>query len=383
MSVIKEKGTIKTQLNFFYLFGDQETGLTKAFAYTLAENRVFLFSFLRNMGIGIKDNESNFKKIEIVTEKVRGEHGRTDIEIRLKGQFHLVIEAKVGTNKVIDQQKQYLPVLSKLEEPIKIMCFISQINEHRISENSDIKIKNINWFYIDNLIDSVLSNTINPIDPILIKFQQYLRRFFTMTRQKEILIQDLGIESEIEKYKKYNLYRRPIAFGTPLYFCPYFTRGSFEDEGAYCISRVLGIISINIKDIDSQSITEELESFCKGFKDEILNIEAKIKKIDKGYNKEKLEEEKEKLTQKIESLITKWKNGIKEYTEEEKNLIDEEKDKDYTFYFLDDAVQMGGKAMKDNYNAKNWISRNIPPNRCISFTDLLTHLKFDKENINN
>ena len=351
------------QLNFFYLFGDQETGLTKAFAYTLAENRAFLFSFLRNMGIGIKDNESNFKKIEIVTEKVRGEHGRTDIEIRLEGQFHLVIEAKVGTNKVIDQQKQYLPVLSKLKEPIKIMCFISQINEHRISENSDIKIKNINWFYIDNLIDSVLSNTINPIDPILIKFQQYLRRFFTMTRQKEILIQDLGIESEIEKYKKYNLYRRPIAFGTPLYFCPYFTRGSSEDEGAYYISRVLGIISINISNIDSQSITEELNSFCADIDDKI--------------------EENGNLINKKDYLVKKWKKGIKEYLEEEKNLIDEKKDKDYTFYFLDDAVKMPRKAMKDNDNARNWISRNIPPNRCVSFTDLLTHLKFDTENIDN
>ena len=48
MPVIKPSGIMKSQKNIFYLFGEKETGLTKAFAYVLGENQKLLFTFLRS-----------------------------------------------------------------------------------------------------------------------------------------------------------------------------------------------------------------------------------------------------------------------------------------------------------------------------------------------
>ena len=103
MPVIKPSGIIKSQNNFFYLFGEKETGLTKAFAYLLGENQDLLFSFLRELGILINKSQKRFREAEIRTERYYDKEGRTDIEIRIKGLLHVVIEAKVGENKVTKQ----------------------------------------------------------------------------------------------------------------------------------------------------------------------------------------------------------------------------------------------------------------------------------------
>lgn len=349
MPVIKQKGTTRMQSNIFHLFGDKETGLTKAFAYVLSTNRKLLFRFLHEMGIRINDTYENYNSIAIETEKVHHEHGRTDIEIKLSGRFHLIIEAKIGTNRELTQRYKYPEILSESKEPIRVLCFITQTNEHWFaSGDAEISVKNINWLDIDSLMDA--SDFLE--DQTTIKFQQYLRRFFTMKTQKEILIQDLSIETEIDKYRTCNLYRRNVIYGSPLYFCPYFTSGAgqIEGEGASYISRVLGIMSFRLGDIDNaQAIKEELDSFC-----------SDIEESRRG------------------ALIEKWTRGIEEYIEEENRITDEnEKNKGYSFYFLDDPVKLPGKAMKDSKDSEGWIARNIPQNRCVSFTALLSHMKFD------
>lgn len=349
MPVIKQKGTTRMQSNFFHLFGDKETGLTKAFAYVLSTNRKLLFKFLREMGIIVNNTDDNFKAITIETEKVHHEHGRTDIEIKLDGRFHLIIEAKVGTNKEITQRYRYPEILLKSDETVRVLCFITQTNEHWFASGEEgIAVKNINWILIDELTDD--QEIIQ--DQTTYRFLQYLRRFFTMKTQKEILIQDLGYGKEIDKYRSCNLYRREVIYGSPLYFCPYFTReaNQLEGEGASYISRVLGILSFRLSAIDNpHAIIEELNSFCSDY------------------------EEDRKA-----ALIGKWTKGIAEYIDEEKSSRDEtNEEKSYSFYFLDDPIKLPGKAMKDPKNSKGWIGTNIPANRCVSFTALLTHMKFD------
>lgn len=351
VTTIKKRGTLKSQSNFFYLFGEKETDLTKAFAYTLSSNRLLLFAFLRNMGISINNTDKNYEGIEIRIEKPYEEEGRTDIEIVLDVTFHLIIEAKIGTNKILGQYNQYIPILERSQAPVKIMCFISQINEHRKTNTPNVLVKNKNWLHIDRLLEdkTILS------DPLVRNFQKYLRRFFKMKTQKEILIQSLGIESEIQKYRSNNIYRRNVIYGSPLYFCPYFSRKSKqpEGEGSHYISRVLGIISSKITDFDAQSIQDELKSFCSDFDENKQN-----------------------------ELITKWSDGIDQYISEEQELSKDNKGKDYSFYFLDNPIRLPGKALKDSRNGqgrgKNWIAANIPANRCVSFTDLLQHLTPEK-----
>ena len=338
MPVIKPSGIIKSQNNFFYLFGEKETGLTKAFAYLLGENQDLLFSFLRELGILINKSQKRFREAEIRTERYYDKEGRTDIEIRIKGLLHVVIEAKVGENKVTKQNTQYLSIFDNDDEPQKVMCFISQIHEHKYPTQNQIIVKNINWIFIDRLIDEPIFLR----DPIVRNFQLYLRRYFTMKAQKEILIQDLGNEKEIDNYRNYNIYRRNVVFGSPLYFCPYFTRSSKqpEGEGASYISRVLGIISCKPEEI--LSYKEELESFCS--------------EIENGQERK--------------DLMKKWIDGIARYTE----------DDEFSFFFLDNPIQLPGTALKDSSSrnqkgrGKGWIASMITQNRSITFADLLTHL---------
>lgn len=340
MPVIKPSGIVNSQKNFFYLFGEKETGLTKAFAYILGENPTLLFTFLKELGIPIRQSKSNYREIEISTES-SSEEGRTDIEIKLAGYLHVIIEAKVKNNKIDKQNTQYLSKFNNEPDTPshRVMCFISQIHEHKKKQTSNIVTKNISWIYIDRLIDEPLFLS----DPIIRDFQLYLRRYFiTMKAQKEILIQDLSNAQEIQNYRDFNIYRRNVVFGSPLYFSPYFSRSSEqpEGEGASFISKVLGIISCKPAEIGS--FEEELKSFCM----------------------EKDEPEQQQL-------IKKWKSGLEKYTE----------DKEYTFFFLDNPIKLPGKALKDSSSrnekgrGKGWIASMISPNRCITFADLLSHLQ--------
>lgn len=337
MPVIKQSGVVKSQRNFFYLFGEKEPGLTKAFAYILGENKDLLFCFLKEIGVKIRKTESSFKDMEIKTEHFHGEDGRTDIELKLRDKFHVIIKAKVGKNKVKEQKTQYLADFEDV--PQKVMCFITQANEHKISPVDSIKFICINWIFVERLIDEKEFLK----DPFVRDFQLYLRRYFiTMKAQKEILVQDLSREMEIENYRNCNIYKRDVVFGSPLYFSPYFSRSSKqkEGEGIHYISKVLGIISCKCSEMDN--FKEELESFC----------------TDKTES-ERLE------------LLRKWKRGISKYDE----------DYESTFFFLDNPIRLPGKALKDSSprnqrgRGQGWIASMITPNRCITFADLLTHLK--------
>ncbi len=102
--IIKPEGIGNYSINQFYLLGYDETGLSKAFAYVLSKNSVFLFAFLRFIGLNIKNTPSCFKNISIQIEKKR-DQGRTDIEIQSKNKFHVIIECKVGNNKIETQRE--------------------------------------------------------------------------------------------------------------------------------------------------------------------------------------------------------------------------------------------------------------------------------------
>jgi hypothetical protein len=325
--IIKPAGYVKYSLNTFYLYGFNETGLAKAFAFTLSKDPAILFKFLHYLGIRNKNNESNFREIEIFTERKR-EAGRTDIEIVLEGYFHVIIEAKVRKNKITDQRTQYLN--SFKNQPQKVLCFITQNYDYKKQTADGIAIKNIDWSDIDDLIDEkeLLQNS------VIRDFQNYLRRGYQLRKQKEILIQDLSDEIEMKKYRKYNVYRRDVIFGSPLYFSPYFTRKSNqpEGEGISYFSKVLGIITCK---------PEEVEAF----KDDLKEFSGNNTK-----------------------LVTKWINGTK---------LDKE-DSYFTYFFLGDPVRIQKPLLKDGTTntgrGKNWIAAQIPPNRCVSFEEFVKHM---------
>jgi hypothetical protein len=146
---VKESGHPKSIVTKFDLLGTDEEALSKAFAYTISNEPDALFKFLQSIGLSYKNTESNFKDISILTENHR-EEGRTDIEIKLKNRFHIIIESKVRKNKVKQQRTQYLKSFDKMVKD-KVLCFITQERDLNKQIANDVEIVNQSWLEITDL----------------------------------------------------------------------------------------------------------------------------------------------------------------------------------------------------------------------------------------
>ena len=136
---IKEKNLRKSPLNQFELLGANEVGLSKAFAFLMGKEPNVLYKFLRYINISTKNTANNFCATSIEVERKRDE-GRTDIEIKQKGKYHIIIESKIGSNKIRRQRTQYLNSFEN--ERKKVLCFITGINDFNKELHDDIEIYN-------------------------------------------------------------------------------------------------------------------------------------------------------------------------------------------------------------------------------------------------
>ena len=316
---IKQAGYSSSTLNRFDLLGNDEVGLSKAFAYLLSVEPSILFKFLREIGVSTKNTETNFKEIVIDIERKRDE-GRTDIEIIHCDKFHVIVECKVRTNRITAQRTQYFESFNKTEK--SILCFITQERDSTHQATDDVDVYYKGWLDVIDMLDQ------NDIDSsqIVREFVNYVTKGFKMKNQKEVLIQDLGNVKEINRFVDCHVYRRDATFGSPLYFAPYFTRASnrSEGEGISYLSKVLGVITAKAKDIQS-------------FRDELLS-----------YAED-------------ENLVNTWLKGTKDVESEEP----------VTYYFLAKPVKFIKPLLKDGGNkpgrGKDWIAAMIPKNRCVTF----------------
>ncbi len=324
--IIKPHEVNNYPINSFFLLGFDETGLSKAFSYCLSKNELFFKHFLKYIGVTQKIDKSFFNNCGIEIEKVRDE-GRTDIEIYCPTLLHIIIECKVRNNTINEQRTQYLDSF-KHEVVEKILCFITDINDYRFQFNENIKIKNLNW----NDIDILLDNRKFENNETIVNFQNYLRKGYKLNNRKEILVQDLSVDIEIEKFEKYNLYRRQKIFGSPLYFSPYYSKTTKNGEGIKTLSRICGIISAKPNEISS--FIDDLNLFSGGNKD----------------------------------LVNKWLTGLKLDTD----------DTVYTYFFLDDPLFLNTSLLKETTKkkgqGKDWIAAMIPRNRCVSFLEFMKRL---------
>jgi hypothetical protein len=108
----------------FGLLGMDENALSFALGYTLQQCPELLQWFLKEIGIfGIR--RSSLNKVRIDLQRHRsgdGKAGITDIEIYLPGQFHIIIEAKVGLGvPSFEQCRKYLPRFDGMPEPCQIL----------------------------------------------------------------------------------------------------------------------------------------------------------------------------------------------------------------------------------------------------------------------
>lgn len=326
---IKSAGTPKSLWTLFDLLGNDEVALTKAFAFMLGNERKVLSLFLKHVGVKKTITQNAFEAISIVTERKR-EEGRTDIEIELKGSFHVIIEAKVRGGKVTQQRRQYI---QSFNPDIKenVMVFLTQERDSNLELAGDVRVVNTSWFDIANLLDGTYFDDIVLVN----QFLGYLTRNFKMNMLKEVLIQDVSHPSEIARFKECAVYRRDQTWGTPLYFAPYFTRGANqpEGEGIPYLSKILGVLTLNPKDIES-------------FQNDLISF-----KNDK-------------------TTIQKWVEGVRRDIGEKDELM--------TYYFLDEPVSLKKNLLKDKGREKGrgagWIAANIPKNRCVSFGEFVKRM---------
>ena len=325
--ILKRAETHKTSYNLLDLLGTDENALSKAFAFLIATDKDCYFQFLQHLDIRIKNTENNYKQSTVTIQKKRKE-GITDIEITQSDKYHIIVECKIGKGKVDKQRTQYLPSFDKNANN-KILCILTQERDTNKQIANDVTIRNTSWLEIIELYNNkrFLHKT------IVSDFLKFATKNYKMRELKEILIQGLGDQTEIKRFNEYRVYRRDQTFGTPIYFAPYFNRGSGQTEGITKLSRILGILTF--KPVDIENYRSDLESFSDDKK-----------------------------------TIDTWINGIK-LGKSDKNVI-------YTYYFLDEPFTFTNPLKKDGGikkgRGKNWIAANIPRNRCVSFTDFIKHI---------
>lgn len=335
--IIKHEQRTATHLTPFDLLGNDETGLSKAFAFLLAKDKNALFTFLHFLGIRTKNTHKNFLATSIEIEHSRPE-GRTDIEI-VHPDFHIIVECKINTGKILHQRKQYLGAFNDV--PNKVMCFITQERDTNKQKDQGIIMRNVSWLDILDILESTRFKTNGTVD----QFMRYAMRRYKMKTQKEILVQDLSIPLELNRYLEHSVYKRDVTFGTPLYFAPYFTRNVNEaiGEGIRYLSRVLGVLTL--KPIDIEEYRSDIESFS-----------------------EKPEQ--------VETWIQGVKKGNKKYQKTE-----------HTFYFLDDPVELPNPLLKDGTikkgRGRDWIAAAIPKNRCVTFAEFVRRISINSNELTN
>lgn len=326
---IKNIGYNRSVLNTFDLLGTDEVGLSKVFAFLLGKEPAVLYKFLHYIGVKTKFTNANYRAVTIEIERVRDE-GRTDIEIKQKGKFHVIIECKVRKGKVKAQRFQYLDSFDKV--PQKILCFITQERDFNKQIAKDVQIRNIGWLDVINLFDN--KSFFNR--PLVNEFLSFAIKGFKMREQKEILIQDLSDSLEIRRYREFHIYRRDITFGSPLYFSPYFTSKAKqpEGEGISFLSKILGILTLT-------------PDIIRNFEDDINRFTS-----DK-------------------QLVKKWIKGV------ELDLSSGSEDI-FTYFFLAEPLKLTHPLKKDSGKrkgiGKNWISLMIPKNRCVTFEEFTKRL---------
>ena len=345
---ILKKGNTKTHLHYLDLLGDDELALSKGFAYLVSSDFKILNHFInKTIDKPLKINKHNFKNIEIKTEFKRDE-GRTDIEIYLENEFLIIIECKIGKGKINKQAVQYDGSFNNYKNThTKIIYFITNEIHSIVEINKEISKKYLTWNEILNYfeIDKFLDNK------LVTDFLNFLNKY-TMNQTKEILIQDISDNTEVEIYFKNHVYRRNKTSGIPLYFAPYFTKKALEknptrtqkgeiEKGILYLSKILGVITFNPFEENSNKFE---------------NIKNKLITFSEDKN-----------------LVNKWIDSFKDKInkKDEKNII--------TFYFLcdeKDRIKLDYPLIKNEDTG--WVSLQINKNKGITFKTFLEQIQKQK-----
>ncbi|RKY19584.1 MAG: hypothetical protein DRP63_00330 [Planctomycetota bacterium] len=329
--LVKPSGILTSYLSCFELLPTKETSLSAIFAFPLAKCPRVLKLFLKTLfqKLPFKTNPLN---AEIWVEK-KHEHARTDIEIISPPHYHVIVECKVGAAKVKKQRTKYIPYFHQRAK-YKVLCFLTQERDTAQLAHQGVLVRHLSWADILTMLDDKKVRDI----PLVSDFVRFFNRRYGMLGIKEILVQDLGEEEEIERFEKFHLYKRDETYGTPLYFAPYFTKRTGR-PGIRFIAKVLGVLTVRAK--DAEQFIEDISRFAENTPD--LTKEER------------------------HDLIDRWLKGIR---------MEKDKERLYTWYFLSKPLALKKPLLKAGKSgAKGWIAGMIPKNRSIDFLTFLEQIQ--------
>ena len=341
---IKQTNQKTTHLNLFDIADSSghEPQLSRNLAYILAKDRRALWAFLELLGIEAIERKYRSKLLEsasVFTEKPHsGGSAITDIEIEIANQkIFIIIECKVKDGKATEEQfRRYETIYNQYNGYDKYFVFLSHQPWSILFDSGDIKLKDIIW---RDVINTFWDECSSEDGSELQDFINYYERSYAMFNQKEILVQDVGADSEVRRFENL-VYKRKESIGRPLplYFAPYFTIPSGKPVGIGGIARILGII--RVQNIDWNKVKDKCTEFAK------LAYPEDIKMV--------------------ETLLKKWKAGVAGRVGEP-----------HTYYFLDEPVWL-----KNPISEKRWLCNSnylrISTNHRVTFADFIKHSNLAK-----
>jgi len=181
ISLTKYSSTIE---NIFDLIGHDEKGMTTSLGWMFKHNPIFLKEFGEFFGLDI-----NIEDTHVFLEKPI-DFKRTDIEIKVGNEIHIIIEAKKGL--IVPTKKQLKLYSNRFNEndiTKKLFIVVSNddpndiwLDHHYNKDIAGIPVKSISWEKIQKLAIDVKDNHSRALRQkyMLEYFVEYLSRLVTM-----------------------------------------------------------------------------------------------------------------------------------------------------------------------------------------------------------
>lgn len=213
----------------FSLLGDKENHISYSIAWGLSQSPHFLKLFIRNL----TNKAIDVDRITINLQEQESNSGITDIEIKLEGQIHLIIEAKKGWNiPRLKQLQRYADRLSFRESkaPIRYIVTMSECSTGYAKRNlaanniNGVPIVHVSWEQLTKWAYSARHSGSHREKRLLSELILYLEALMTMQKYDSNLVYVVSLSSKvlprwkisfIDIVKKRSMYFHPAEKGWP------------------------------------------------------------------------------------------------------------------------------------------------------------------------
>lgn len=212
--------------SIFQLLGNHENDITKAIAYTLSKNSMFLNNFLDEIldeytleRICLDDVIINFQQYYEKNGEDKN-NGITDVEIYQEPFFKIIIEAKkYDILPNISQLKKYAYYLNQIISEQKLILTMSDFNSNAadiIQENDidGIRIKHITYKKVYEIAKTSLNKSKNEERRILKELISFLEGVIFMSNEHSSVVYVVPLNGDsVKKHDEERIYTCPVGNG--------------------------------------------------------------------------------------------------------------------------------------------------------------------------